>query len=305
MKKQYIYAGTYTDGKAEGIYRLAFNNGVLGQPSLFCRIANSKYLCRYEDLIVALCDLKKGSGVALIGKDGTILDRIAYEEPTSCHVACEGNDIYTANFHAGTLSRLRIVNDRIEIVKIVEIRKGAGSHQVLLVKDRIMVPCLFLDRILIFDRALNQLSEIGFPAGSGPRHGVFSDDCRYLYLVSELSNELFVIDTDTDTIVSQMALLDETHVEGTAAVRKRNDTLYVSTRGKNVISVLDLNGLKLKQVTDCGGDHPRDILIVDDFLLVANRFSNNIVSYRIDNEANIGEKISEVSVPEAVSLICM
>ncbi len=304
MKKRFVYAGTYTDAKSEGIYRFSFAEGMLSEAELFCRIASSKYLCSYEDKIVALCDLEKGSGVALIGQDGTIIDSIVYEEPTSCYVTCRDDQIFTANFHAGTISRLRIADDRIEFMDTVEIKKKAGCHQVLFSRDRIMVPCLFLDKVIIFDRELNPLSKIDFPAGSGPRHGVFSDDGRYLYLVSELSNELFVIDTDTDSIVDSAALLETIHVKGTAAVRKRNNMLYVSTRGENVISVVDLDGLQLRQVKECGGDHPRDILIVDDYLLCANRFSDSITSYRINEDGSIGDMVSEIVVPEVVSLIC-
>lgn len=305
MKERFVYAGTYTDGKAEGIYRFAFDEGRLGEPELLCRIANSKYLCRHEDRIVTVCDFEEGSGLALIKQDGSIIDSICYEEPTSCYVACSGDEIYTANYHAGTVSRLRVTDERIEFINTLEIRKGAGCHQVLFSKDRVMVPCLFLDKVIVLDRELNRLSEIDFPAGSGPRHGVFSDDGRYLYLVSELSNELFVIDMETDRITDCAALLETTHVEGTAAIRKRKNTLYISTRGKNVISVIDLNGLQLKQIKDCGGDHPRDILIVDDYLLCANRFSGGIISYRISDDGSIEDEVSKIDVPEAVSLICM
>lgn len=305
MNQRFVYAGTYTDKKAEGIYRFSFGKGMLKEPELFCRIANSKYLCQYEDRIIALCDFEEGSGAALIDKDGSIVDRIIYEKPTSCYVTARGDDIYTANFHAGTVSRLRVANDRIEFINRIEIKKGAGCHQVLFSKDRILVPCLFLDKIIILDEKLGLLSEIGFPSGSGPRHGVFSDDGRYLYLVSELSNELFVIDTETEAIINRTALLETIRVEGTAAVRKRNGMLYVSTRGEDVISVIDLDGLHLKQVKKCGGSHPRDILIIDDCLLCANRFSDSITSFRINEDGSIGDMISKISIPEAVSLISM
>ena len=33
---------------------------------------------------------------------------ITFEERTSCHVAVDGNDIFTANYHTGTVSHLRM-----------------------------------------------------------------------------------------------------------------------------------------------------------------------------------------------------
>lgn len=303
MKERIIYAGTYTGKKSEGIYRFSFNGGESGKAELFCRIDNPKYLCRYKDMIVAVCDFENGSGTALIDRNGKMIDRAVFEKQTSCYVACKDDLIYTANYHAGTVSKLKIVNDRFEFIRTELIREKAGCHQILFHKDRILVPCLFLDKVIIFDEDLDRIGEIIFSEGSGPRHGLFSDDQKYLYLVSELSNELFVIDMDKDEIVSQTALLDKTHVEGTAAIRKKDGHLYVSTRGEDVISVVGLKDLKLKEVKDCGGKHPRDFIIVGDCLLCANRFSDSVTVFRISEDGILSEKTSETCVPEAVCLI--
>ena len=77
------------------------------------------------------------------------------------------------------------------------IREKAGCHQVLLWQDLILVPCLLLDRIMIYGQDLEKKGEIVFERGTGPRHGVFTEDGRWLYLASELSNEFFVIEAGT------------------------------------------------------------------------------------------------------------
>ncbi len=305
MSEKRIYAGTYTGKESKGIYRFKFDEGNLFEPELLKEINNPKYLCTYKEKIVAVCDFKDGSGAALIDKEGQILDEITFEEKTSCYVAGKGDLVYTANYHTGCVSKLKIADDKFKFIKTYEVKDKVGCHQVLFYKDKVLVPTLFLDKIIIFDEDLNRTGEINFPEGSGPRHGVFSDDQKLLYVASELSNELFVIDMENEKIIDQRPLLKKIHVEGTAAIRKKNDHLYVSTRGADVISVVDLKDMSVKQITACGGKHPRDFIIVDDHLVCANRFSNNVVSFVINKDGSAGNKVSEINVPEAVSLITL
>ena len=204
---------------------------------------------------------------------------------------------------------LQKTENGLKLVQNVHIRQGAGCHQVMLWNDVILVPCLFLDRVMLFDRELNRTGSIDFNAGTGPRHGVFSKDGKTLYLVSELSNELFVIESGTWKILSSISVLEnnEKNQRDTAAVRLSEDErfLYVSTRTKDIISVIDLTGEtpRLIQTVSCGGRHPRDFILLDGYLLSANRFSNTVVSFEINEDGTVGKQVSSIHVPEAVSLI--
>ena len=304
MKKT-IYAGTYTKRSSKGIYRFTFDDGKLSDCKLLCETINPKYLTRYKDKLVAVTDFEKGAGVILLDEEGKILDSLQFEDETSCYVVTKGDLVYTANYHEGTFSVLKIEDDKFSLIKKTLIKDKCGCHQVLLYKDMLMVPCLFLDKIMIYDQKINKIGEIEFPEGSGPRHGVFSRDGKYLYQVSELSNELFRIDMDTLKIEDSIPVLqnNETHVKGTAAIRMSDDEkhIYVSTRFKNVISVIDTERFELLEMKDCGGDHPRDFILVDDYLLCANMNSDNVVVYDI-KKGTISPMISELKVPEAISL---
>ena len=307
MKRVKILAGTYTAGKSEGIYEFFLEDGKLKDPSLFCKIESSKYICKYEDTILSICDFENGSGLSLIDKKGVILDSLCFEKPSSCYVGVHGGKIYMANYHAGTVSLLKVEDGKLKLVKTVLIKDKAGCHMVLFHEDKVLVPCLFLDKIVVFDEGLNKVNEICFPKGSGPRHGVFTRDHSRLYLVSELSNELFVIDMKDLTIIKQIGLLEngETNTTGTAAVRLSDDEkyLYVSTRGKNVLSVIDLEEIALLQNINCGGDHPRDFILCGEYLLCANRFSDEVVCFKIGKDGRITEESDRIRIPEAVCLI--
>ena len=308
MKKT-IYAGTYTKNTSEGIYRFEYDDGLLLNPQLFAKVSNPKYLTKYEDKVIAVIDFEKGAGLALFDRNGKILDTLNFESCTSCYVTVKDNIVYTANYHAGSFSKVEILSDTFRLIKTVTIKEKAGCHQILLYKDLILVPCLFLDRIRIYNQNLEWVTDIDFPQGSGPRHGIFSKDERYLYLVSELSNELFVIDMEQFKIIHSISVLEnnEKNTAGTAAIRMGTDEkhLYVSTRGKDVISLIEFDGkrIKLIETINCGGKHPRDFIIINHHLLSANMETDNVTCFKIKKDGRIGDLISEISIPEVIALI--
>ena len=300
------YVGTYTSEKSEGIYAFTYENQTITDVHLFTKVCNPKHLAWMNDYIVAVCDFEEGSGVAVFDLNGNEIDHIVFEAFTSCYVGVKDNLIFTAHFHSGDVTLLRFENNHLELVKRTHIKEKAGCHQVIPYKDQYLVPCLFMDQIKILDKDFKVVDEIQFEEGSGPRHAVFSDDEKYLYVVGELSNLLYVIDMHTKKIVNTVELLENglSHVKDTAAIRKKDDYLYVSTRTQDVITALHVSGKDVKriQVTSCAGKHPRDFVIVDDDIIVANRFSDSLSVLPIEH-AYIQSAVSTVRIPEGVSII--
>lgn len=304
-----LYAGTYTAKSSQGIYSFSFEDGRLSSSQLFCEIKNPKYLTKKDNCLITVADFDYESGVALINAEGDIKNKIAFEKRTSCFITSEDDDIYTANYHTGVVTHLKLVQDELKFINSIQIQDGAGCHQILVFHDRILVPCLFIDRVFIFDRSLKKIGSIHFNANTGPRHGVFSKDGKYLYLVSELSNELFEIETDEWNIIHQIPVLmsKEIHVRDTAAIRLSDDEkfIYVSTRTKDVISVIELEDHKptVIQTVSCGGKHPRDFVLLGQYLLCANKNTNEVVSFKINDDGTLGKIVDRIEVPEVVALI--
>lgn len=300
------YVGTYTSEKSEGIYAFKYENCKITDVHLFTKVRNPKYLAWMSDYIVAVCDFEEGSGVAVFDLSGNEIDHIVFEAFTSCYVGVKDNLIFTAHFHSGDVMLLRFENNHLELVKRTHIKEKAGCHQVIPYKDQYLVPCLFIDLIKILDKDFTAVDEISFEVGAGPRHAVFSDDEKYLYVVGELSNLLYVVDMHAKKIVNTVELLENglSHVKDTAAIRKKGDYLYVSTRTLDVITVLHVSGKDVEriQVTSCAGKHPRDFVIVDDDIIVANRFSDSLSVLPIEH-AYIQNAVSTVTIPEGVSII--
>jgi 6-phosphogluconolactonase len=307
------YMGTYTSDISEGIYKFKLDetNGHLEGPILFKKVKNSKYLTLANNLIYTLYDDENGAGVMVIDKDGLTQASLIYENLTSCHIAVNGDYIYTTNYHEGTITKLHYHGEKIELVKKVMVQRKAGCHQTIFFKDLILVPCLMMDKVFIYNQELELTGEIIFPNGSGPRHGVVSTDEVRVYIVTELSNELFTYDYVDGhfNLVDQISILpnNEKNKGGTAALRisRNGRKLYISTRGLDIITVIDIgsNLPKIMQFESAAGNHPRDILDVadDKYLLVANRFSNELVSFRL-NQGRIGVVTSKISIPEGVSI---
>ena len=305
MKKT-LLTGTYTEQGSRGIYRFGFEDGILSEAELFAEIQDPKYICTNGKLTATVGTWDGRSGCAVLDENGQIIDRALFEDGVSCYITWAGDRLYCANYHAGHFTVLEYRDRHLEVIRTVEIREKAGCHQVIVTDDRILVPCLFLDAVKVFDHDLNELPQITFPDGTGPRHGIMTKDGKHLYLASELSNELFEIETENWTIQRHMSVLPDgkTHLKDTAAIRLSEDekTLYVSTRTLDVVSVIDIETFTLKQCVSCGGSHPRDIYRLGQWLLSANRFSDTVCCFALHEDGTIGEMTGKTDIIQAVSL---
>ena len=131
---------------------------------------------------------------------------------------------------------------------------------------------------------------IELPAGSGPRHLLFSKDGKHAYLTTEMSAQVFVFDY-ADGQLKQRQAVDLAHglpaekrAAGALHASPDGKFLYVSNRGKaNEILVFAINPgngqLTEIQRRSVEGDHPREFALSPNgkFLLIANQMSNAIV----------------------------
>ncbi len=306
MKRMKILAGTYTDSGSEGIYSFEYEDGRLSAPELFAKIDSPKYISVDNGMVASIGKFEDGAGAAIFSEDGTMLANTAFESRTSCFITWHNGSVYTANYHEGTFSRLSYQDGELKLEKTAAIKEGAGCHQVLFHKDSILVPCLFLDRLMIFDMNMEYQGSVVFPDGTGPRHGVFSADGSRLYLLSELSNELFVLDTDGWKLCGVIPVLKDgrTHLRGGAAIRLSEDEqyLYASTRGQDYISTIDLKTMTVLQDAYCGGKHPRDFILAGNHVICANRYSDTVTCFERKADGTIGSETSRINILQAVSL---
>ena len=292
-----LYCGTYAEG---GIYKVSFSDGHFGPAEMFCETDSPKYLCKGDGFLISVCKTDGKGGVAVIDARGKVIDELGYEDSVPCHVMYHDGRIGTSNFHDGTFCLLSFENNRLSLLKKVKIREKAGCHMLLPHGDVVLGFALYMDRVYVFDSDLNFVREIVFPQGSGPRHGVLSPDGRYLYVVSELSNELYVLETEHWEILDKVQLTADPK-STSAAIRLYDGRLYVSVRGREMVceAVIIDEKLKVTACYDCGGSHPRDMIVADGYVICANRFTSSLTSICE------GRVTDSVMIPEAVSVIEM
>ena len=148
------YVGTYTSKDSKGIYSFNFDGKSFSDVKLFKEVSNPKYLVMAQDYICAACDFEKGSGIGVFDSNGKVIDTIVYENSTSAHIIYKDEYFYTCNYHEGTFSVVSFKNNKLTLIKKLLIKEKAGSHQVIAYKDEFLVPCLFLDKIIIISNKL-------------------------------------------------------------------------------------------------------------------------------------------------------
>lgn len=201
-----------------------------------------------------------------------------------------------------------------------ERQAGAHVHSVVLSPDgsHLYASDLGADRVFIYrydgastDRPLSPAipASVELPAGSGPRHLLFDAKGRHAYLTLEMSAEVVMFDVD-DAALRERQRLPLTEQQDAAAkaagglhLSADGRFLYVSNRGTAneivAFSVGEDDGqLAFLQRRSVEGDHPREFALdpSDNFLLVANQKSNQIVVMRRDpRTGKLGETVQTLA----------
>lgn len=333
MNKITGFLGTYASAESSGIYRFTIDleDGSLSVPNLYYPAPDCKYLSLDGSLLASPLMQDGKAGICLLdtsaGTDGLDCRGKSFHEVSpACYVAQDSRRIYTANYHEGSVLIYEKSQSGPRLLKRIDIAPKAGCHQILFHSHFMLVPCLLLDSIRIFDceRDFEPAGEIRFRKGTGPRHGVFDKDHSALFLLSELSNEIYVFPMGSFPSIEPAnvyPILPEGKALGeppaSAAIRLSPDGrfLYASTRFADVITVfqverpdpgLDAPALRQIQQVPSGGVHPRDFALAPDgrFLLAANRTSGGLVCFPIDQDSGRLQGIcSRVPAPEAVSVV--
>lgn len=313
------YIGTYYSENSKGVYRFAFDeeSGKLTDPELFYEARDAKWVSAGPNRLCFPADENGRAGTCFLElENGRIRHarKILEESHTPCYLLQDGDYVYTANYHDGTVMVYHLQRQVPGIRKRIETGEKAGCHQILLHGPWLLVPCLEQGRIRIFDRenGFEPAGEILFPEGSGPRHGVFDRAHKRLYVVSEWSNELFIFAADKKEfrLIRSLVLLPGEGNAAAAAIRLSpgEESLYISVRGPDILLRVDIRGDKpvLKDYAASQGVHPRDFILSEDgrFVLVANRQAGGIVSLERNRQSGKIEGIrSRILLPEAVSVV--
>ena len=341
-----LLTGGFSENGEGGINVFNFNpsKGELKQVSSFNAGANPSYFCfaNTRDLIYAINEVSefmgvRAGGLTTIKHDGKLnnLEKVS-EMPVPtfgpCYISTDADDmfLFVANYAGGSVAVIRLngdgIPDKVTDSIVYDSIGTRKSHAHMIGFDpsggKIYVSDLGLDRVMIYnlDRSTGRLvplteNGIPLPEGTGPRHFVFSEDGKTLYLMGELNNTVTVFSVSEDgslnSVQTTSSLDSSTGTKNYSAdIHIGNDGkyLYATNRGDNTVSVFriaedgTLSGLVN---TPCGGDWPRNFTLDPSgrFILVGNQKSDQVSVLEINRETGVPEnKISEFNIPAPACL---
>lgn len=208
----------------------------------------------------------------------------------SAYVLSKNGVVYTANYLTGTTTRMpdKILAHNGSSVD-PERQTCSHPHCLTLSPDGkyLCISDLGTDCIYVVTLALEEVSRVQAPAGSGPRHLVFSPEGGFAYGANELNSTVSVYSWADGKLTHLYALsaLPEGYTETSysSAIRISPDgrTLYVSNRGHDSVCIWDVAGEKLtnQRFLKSNGKSPREINLLGDYLLCGNEGSSTVTVF--------------------------
>ena len=322
-----LLIGTYTKGKSKGIYvyrfyaesgRVAYLNEIDGvdNPSYLTLSNNNKFVYAVNEIgkngeVSAFTFEPKLGKLTFINKQPS-----SGADPCFISVDKDQKNVFVANYSSGSLEVLPVGKDGSlgapsQVIQDAgqgvnkERQEGPHIHTAILSPDEkyLLYTDLGTDKINIcrYKPSHPQPLTPESPAfvkvadGDGPRHLVFSNDKKHVYLITEMGSVIIAYDYDNGKLKEKQTItLLRSDFKGQTAgaaihISPDGKFLYASNRLEtNEISVYSLDQetgeLALVQRESTYGKNPRDFAIdpTGSFLVVANQSSDSIFVYRID-----------------------
>jgi 6-phosphogluconolactonase len=330
-KDFWVYFGTFTQGSSKGIYvsRLNADSGQLTEPELAAAIPDPSYIAVAPDQkhlysdnelpgqqsgTVSAFTINRASGQL------ELLDQHASGGLSPCHISIDssGRTLLVANYSSGSIASLPVLKDGHlgqdgSVIQYqgrsVNPDRQTGPHAHYLAadpSDHFALGCdLGTDKIMVYrlDAAHGTMTPndpafASVPAGSGPRHLVFSRDEKSVYVVNEMACSVSTFDWDKQTGKLSLRQTIPALPAGVAVqpdftsaeilLHPAGRFIYVSVRGHDSISVFAVDpasgNLSLIQNLSSGGKAPRGLGIdpTGHWLLAGNQKTDDVVEFAID-----------------------
>lgn len=323
-----MIVGTYTDECASrGVYSYFFDQekGVLtdGGGNIFTEapgavsrveMRNPSYLTLSSDgkFVYAVSEvgdsLASAVSLRLDSKTGAMqmLGSELTDGKDPCYISTNGKVVMTANYSSGNVTEFPIGEDGRLLPHDFLYDTGMGgpdsvrqnlphAHCALFnaAGTELYVSEFSADVVTKYDVATRQGKRIQLPSDFGPRHIILNADESKAYVLGELSGNVAVIDTESDSVI-QTVCADSVHARGCADIHLSPDGkyLYASVRLQNdgiAIFKVDSDGTLTNAGYQPTGIHPRNFNITPNgkFLLVVCRDSGCIQIFRRDAKTGL------------------
>lgn len=313
--------GTYTIGSTScGIYTYKFNQNN-GKATILDSIAtpNPSYLTISQDLnhIYAVSEMSDSTAslndFLFQAKTGTLTPNGSFrtlgEDP--CYVSDNGAIALTANFSGGSLTTFPIAKDnslkeasnlifgsiggpsKRQITPHIHCASFSPDGKYVFASDFSSDSLL---RFTIVKDSLTSKKSFALEPEYGPRHIIFDQSGKHLYVIGELSGAVTVFGYNNGELKSEQVIkAEEVEAKGAADIHLSHDGkyLYASCRLQNdgiaIFKVNPAKGTLTKVGYQLTGKHPRNFAITPNgkYLLAACRDSKVIQVFKIDSNTGL------------------
>ena len=302
---QFVYIASHEN--QGGILRCRLTDGgklelldktPLDRPSYLCREGKKLYALLREPFM-----MQSGIAEFAIQPDGALIQQgkiLPTHGTVGAHILAVNGQVYSANYLSGTTTRMpdRVLAHNGSSVHPKR-QDCSHPHCLTLTPDGkyLCINDLGTDCIYVCTLDLEEVSRVQVPAGSGPRHLVFSPDGKYAYGSNELDSTVSVFSYEDGVLthLQTVSSLPEgfTAENSGSAIRLSPDgrTLYASNRGHDSVCIWDVQDSSLtgKRFLMTGGKSPREINLAGEYLLCGNEGSGTVTVF----DLNTGEKTDE------------
>ncbi len=276
----FLFSGTYTSAKSEGIYVYRFNStDGTAQEVSHVKTSNPSFVAVSPDeqFVYAVqedaASNGKGGAIAAFSfskKKGvlTYINQQSTGGDHPCYVAVDktGKWVVAGNYSSGSLSVMPIeANGGVGAASSIIQHSGSGPdkarqnsphvHCTVFSADNrfLFVPDLGIDKVMIyaFDATTGKLTAHDFArstAGAGPRHICFDPANKYAYLAEEMGGAVVVFKYKNGRLKNRQRIstmpVGDTSVAGSADIHVSPDGkfLYASNRADaNTIAIFSIN----------------------------------------------------------------
>jgi 6-phosphogluconolactonase len=248
-----------------------------------------------------------------IGENYILKDKLELEGGALCHIVYQPKNqtLYCSFYHTGHIAAVKVHHYHFsELLNFFQmapdgINELTRAHCCVLEPDgtRVFTANIALDRIYIYESEDGELFPntdcefVQLEKGIGPRHLKFHPIQKFLYLITEYSNEVLTFQYELIENKPQLILLQRIstlpeHFDGISYgssidITEDGKFLYAANRGADTIAVYLINEdgtLQKIQDVSCMGQHPRHIALTnaDDCLMIANQNTDEVVFLGID-----------------------
>lgn len=337
-----FFVGTYTDTKSEGIYTYTLSDsGKLKKVGLAAKTENPSFLTKSSDgnYLLAVNEINtiddKGTvkSYKILGDSLQFINRQSSGGAHPCFVTVNKNGyVLTANYSSGNVGLLKL-NKTGELSELLDTQNHNGktekqtahAHSAYFTDNNNFISAdlgtnkLWLSSIAVENNKIvsDEPSTIQIPGENpGPRHIGFHPKKDWIYVINELNSTVTLIKKTKKgeyNIQDSFSTLPKGYAEKSycADIHISDDGkfLYGSNRGHNSIVIFEINqetgALKTIGFESVKGNWPRNFALSpnNEFLLVANQRSENIVSFKRDKTTGLLTFVDDVNVPSPVCIL--